>query len=137
MIDLVRNQTPALSKLCHDYQVERLDIFGSAAKGTFDPGRSDLDFLVRFHERNPTGEYAERYLDFADALERLFQRRVDLVTEHSIRNPFLHREVENTREVVYERHGYDTIDDATVWGIAADHLPKLIAEIDLLIAAQK
>ena len=103
MIDLVKNQTAELTELCRYYRVDRLDIFGSAAKGTFDARRSDLDFLVRFHQRNPTGEYAERYLDFAEALEKLFQRRVDLVTEHSIRNPFLRREVESTRELVYER----------------------------------
>ena len=103
MIELVKNQKAELSRLCQDYRVERLDIFGSAAKGTFDANRSDLDFLVRFSQRNPTGEYAERYLNFADELERLFQRRVDLVTEQSIRNPFLHREVERTREVIYER----------------------------------
>lgn len=30
-------------------------------------------------------------------------------------------------------HGYDDIDDATVWGIAADHLPKLVAEVELLL----
>jgi predicted nucleotidyltransferase len=93
MIELVENQKRELSNLCRHYRVERLDIFGSAAKGQFDPNRSDLDFLVRFVRRHPTGEYAERYLDFADALEKLFKRRVDLLTEQSIRNPFLHREV--------------------------------------------
>jgi len=103
MIDLVENQKQELSALCQRYRVERLDVFGSAANGAFDPSRSDLDFLVRFGQRRPTGEYAERYLDFADALEKLFQRPVDLLTEQSIRNPFLQREVEATRQVVYEQ----------------------------------
>ena len=103
MIDLVENQKQELSELCQRYCVERLDVFGSAANGAFDLSRSDLDFLIRFGQRHPTGEYAERYLDFADALEKLFQRPVDLLTEQSIRNPFLHREVEATRQVVYEQ----------------------------------
>jgi len=103
MIELVENQKRKLSELCRHYRVERLDIFGSAASGPFDPGHSDLDFLVRFGHRQPTGEYAGRYLDFADALEKLFDRRVDLLTEQSIRNPYLHREVEATRQVVYEQ----------------------------------
>jgi uncharacterized protein with HEPN domain len=30
-------------------------------------------------------------------------------------------------------HGYDTIDDATVWGIAIDHLPRLVTEVESLI----
>lgn len=103
MIELVENQKQAVSKLCRQYRVERLDIFGSAANGPFEPGRSDLDFLVHFGQRNPTGEYAARYLDFADALEKLFSRRVDLLTEQSIRNPYLRREVEATRQIVYEQ----------------------------------
>lgn len=106
MINLVPNQNEELSELCRHYRVERLDVFGSAASGGFETGRSDLDFLVRFAGRGPTGEYAERYLDFAGALEKLFQRPVDLVTEQSIRNPFFLREVEATRQVIYEQpHG--------------------------------
>jgi predicted nucleotidyltransferase len=103
MIELVEIQKRELSELCRHYRVERLDVFGSAANGLFDPSRSDLDFLVRFGQRHPTGEYAERYLDFADALEKLFGRRVDLLTEQSIRNPFLKREVEASRQVIYEQ----------------------------------
>ncbi len=30
-------------------------------------------------------------------------------------------------------HGYDTVDDATVWGIAQDHLPKLVDSIQSLL----
>ena len=31
---------------CRAYGVERLEIFGSAADGRFDPARSDFDFIV-------------------------------------------------------------------------------------------
>jgi len=27
-------------------------------------------------------------------------------------------------------HGYDTVDDAMVWGVIAAHLPKLMVEVD-------
>ncbi len=30
-------------------------------------------------------------------------------------------------------HGYDTVDDATVWGIVQDHLPKLVDEVQSLL----
>ena len=78
-------------------------MFGSAASGEFKESTSDLDFLVRLADRQPTGEYADRYLGLAEALERLFGRRVDLVTEESIRNPYFQREVEATRRLVYDR----------------------------------
>jgi uncharacterized protein with HEPN domain len=27
-------------------------------------------------------------------------------------------------------HGYDTVDDATVWGVIKAHLPRLLVEVD-------
>jgi uncharacterized protein with HEPN domain len=30
-------------------------------------------------------------------------------------------------------HGYDTVDDATVWGIASRSLPQLLAEVETLL----
>ena len=83
--------------------MQRLYVFGSAAAGGFNESTSDLDFLVRMKDRQPTGSYADRYLDLADALERLFGRRVDLVTEESVRNPHFKRELEATRRLVYEQ----------------------------------
>ena len=46
--------------------------------------------------------YAARYLNFADALEALFDRPVDVVIERSIRNPHFRRAVEATRQHVYD-----------------------------------
>ncbi len=45
--------------LCRVYGVERLEVFGSAADGRFDPGRSDFDFIVRMAPR-PEASLARR-----------------------------------------------------------------------------
>lgn len=103
MIPLIQNTQPELVELCRRFGVERLYVFGSAASGQFNARTSDLDFLVRMNDRRPTGAYADRYLGLAAALEELFGRRVDLVTEESIRNPHFRREVEATRQLVYEQ----------------------------------
>lgn len=103
MIALLEQKKKDVAELCRKYGVERIDVFGSAATGDFNPESSDLDFVVRFINRQPTGEYADRYLGLGEALERLFQCRVDLVTEESIRNPFLRREIEATRQPLYEQ----------------------------------
>jgi len=102
MVAMIERKRTALVELCRRYQVERLHLFGSAASDQFDAEGSDLDFLVCFADRAPTGEYADRYLGFADDLERLFERPVDLVTVQSIRNPYFQREVESTRRLIYE-----------------------------------
>lgn len=30
-------------------------------------------------------------------------------------------------------HGYDAVDDATVWGVVESHLPRLIGEVEALL----
>lgn len=46
---LIAAQRAAIAEVCRRYQVRRLKVFGSAARGTdFDPERSDADFLVEF-----------------------------------------------------------------------------------------
>ena len=92
----------ALTELCRRFRVERLYLFGSAADGRFKAGRSDLDFLVAL-ENQPPGEYSDNYLGLAQALEQLFQRRVDLVTGGSIRNPYLRQTILSTRQLLYDR----------------------------------
>jgi len=47
--------------------------------------------------------YADRVLGFAEALEKLFGRRVDLITEESMRNPYFRSHVQATRQIVYEK----------------------------------
>ena len=100
MIPLVEEQTDVLAELCRRYGVRRLDVFGSAATGAFREEESDLDFVVDFADRSPG--YADRYLAFAEALEALFGRKVDLLTERAIRNPSFRRAVEATRQTVYD-----------------------------------
>jgi predicted nucleotidyltransferase len=104
MIGVIEQQLEAIHALCRMYGVRRLDLFGSAATGAFNPATSDLDFVATFADTDGPG-YADRYLDFADALEALFGRPVDVVTERSIRNPYFRQAVEASRQRVHnERH---------------------------------
>ena len=101
MIALVEQQKQGIADLCRRHEVRRLDLFGSAARGDFQPERSDLDFIVQFTRTGYAG-YADTFLDFADALENLLGRKVDLLTERMIRNPYFRATVEATRQKVYE-----------------------------------
>jgi predicted nucleotidyltransferase len=76
-------------------------VFGSATTGAFRPDTSDLDFVARF-DRTREPDYAERFYLFAEALQDLFGRPVDLLTEGMIRNPFFREDVERTRQTVVE-----------------------------------
>ncbi len=100
MIPEIEEKRSAVVNLCHRYGVRQLQLFGSAAKGKFVPATSDLDFVAAF-ANTQSPDYADRYFDFAEALEQLFQRPVDVVTPRAIRNPYFRAEVERTAEVIY------------------------------------
>ena len=101
MIALIDQHRAAVAALCRRFKVRRLDLFGSAAQGTFDAGSSDLDFLVSLDDASPA-DYTDNYFGLAKELERLLGRRVDLVTERSVRNPYFRQVIEATRQPVYE-----------------------------------
>ena len=102
MIPLIDQHRPKLIELCKQYRVQRLDLFGSAAKGMFKPESSDLDFIARFAE-TASPDYADRYYYFAESLESLFNRRVDLLTERMVGQGEFRVMVEPTRQVIYEQ----------------------------------
>lgn len=104
MVAVIEAQREALAALCDRFGVRRLDLFGSAAQGRFDPTTSDLDFVVEFADAGERG-YAMRYLHFAEALEALFGRPVDLLTERMIESPRFRDTLTRTRQRVYERSG--------------------------------
>jgi len=81
-----------LRELCRRFGVRRLDVFGSAARGDFDPARSDVDFLVEFAAQD---DDLAHFLDFKQALEALLDRRVDLVDRKAI---------ETSRNYIRKRH---------------------------------
>lgn len=101
MIREVEQQSLALAELCRQYRVRQLQLFGSAVTDAFAPATSDLDFVAAFADTQ-SADYPDRYLDFAEALERLFNRPVDVLTKRAIRNPYFRREVERAAQVIYE-----------------------------------
>ena len=100
MQPIVKIRLADLRKLCQRFHVRRLDVFGSAARGDFDPKRSDVDFVVEF-ERDAPGKALDIYFGFKEALEVLFARPVDLVVAEAVENPYLRRDIERSRETVY------------------------------------
>lgn len=88
MEQLVEQHLPEIKKLMHQYEVERAYLFGSAAKGTMTE-TSDVDFIISFPDNMHFTTYADNYFELAEKLEQLLKRNVDLVTENTIKNPYL------------------------------------------------
>jgi predicted nucleotidyltransferase len=100
MIECIESHRTELAALCRRYRVNTLVVFGSAADGTYEPARSDLDFLVNFLPIDK-GEIAPDYFGLLHALEDLFRCRIDLVMEKAIRNPYFRRGINQGRQLVY------------------------------------
>ena len=100
MIPLIEHHRTQVSALCHQYGVQSLDVFGSAADDAFDPARSDIDFLVEFSPQH-TGSLFHRYFALQESLEQLFGRKVDLVSAAALRNPYFIASVNRSRQPLY------------------------------------
>jgi predicted nucleotidyltransferase len=103
MIDLLDANRTEIAAICERFGVSRLEVFGSAARGDFEPASSDLDFLIEFEDYGPG--IADRYFDFIRAMEAHFGRKVDTVFGPNVKNPILQEEIDQTRELVYESPG--------------------------------
>jgi len=90
-----------IGELCQKYGVIRLHAFGSAVRDDFSPDSSDIDLIASFAKTKEAG-YADRYLDFAESLEGIFGRRVDLLTPGALHNSRFHESVSRESVLIYE-----------------------------------
>jgi predicted nucleotidyltransferase len=98
---LIEQHRQEIEALCRRYQVRRLEVFGSAARGDdFDPSRSDVDLLVEYEAENSPPAFAE-FLDLREQLAAVIGRPVDLVMVGSVPNPFIKADIERSKEPIY------------------------------------
>jgi uncharacterized protein len=73
--------------------------FGSVCTDRFTEN-SDIDFLISF-ENLSFDQYTDNYFDLHYKLQDLFNRRIDLLTENSLSNPFFIKGVDQTKQLIY------------------------------------
>jgi len=100
MLHLIEQHRAELERLCRGHHVGRLELFGSAATGEFDPATSDLDFLVEFAPLSPS-QRADAYFGLLHGLEDLFCHKIDLVTREAIGNRWFLRTMDPQRKLLY------------------------------------
>jgi len=96
---ILENKFYALRQICQQYEIEKMYLFGSALTDQFGP-QSDIDILISFKDI-PFERYTDNFFELHTALEELFGRKVDLVTERSLSNPILTKTIESTRQLLY------------------------------------
>lgn len=100
LVDVLKDKRSAIAELCARYNVMRLDVFGSALRDDFRPGESDVDLLVEF---GPMEGYAkaEAYFALLDELRELLGTEVDLVMVGAVKNPYIARDIQATKQVLF------------------------------------
>ena len=88
-----------IKALCKKHQVKNLFVFGSILTNRFND-QSDIDFLVSFNNV-PLLDFADNYLSFCESLEKILGRKVQIVVESSIRNPFFKSELDKTKQILF------------------------------------
>lgn len=98
--DLINNRDDFIN-LCKNHHVKQIYAFGSSVSGDFNPGKSDIDLLVEIDESDPI-ERGEKILSLWDKLEVFFKRKVDLITNPNIRNPYLRQSIDESKVLIYD-----------------------------------
>ena len=101
VVNLIESNIEKIRILCADHKVSSLFVFGSVLKDSFDDA-SDVDLVVDF-DKVDLVDYGENYFDFKEQLESLLHRRIDLLEEKGIRNPFLRKQIDIEKRLVYKR----------------------------------
>lgn len=96
---LIENNIQAIIALCKKHKVNKLFVFGSILTNRFNDD-SDVDLVVDF-KKAEVEDYFDNYFDFKYSLEDLLGREVDLLEEQTIKNPYLKKNVDATKALIY------------------------------------
>ncbi|MCS5698888.1 nucleotidyltransferase domain-containing protein [Cyanobium sp. FGCU-52] len=98
---LAQPQLDAIANACRQHQVLRMHVFGSALRDDFDPSRSDLDLLVEFQTIDPSA-LVRAYFGLEQQLASITGKTVDLVMADAVRNPYVRRDIDASKQLIYE-----------------------------------
>lgn len=91
---------PQVNFLFKKHKIKSAYIFGSALTDKFSE-KSDVDFLVNMEENLDPVDAGEHLWDLTFELEDLLNRKIDLITEKSIKNPYFKSELNKTKFSIY------------------------------------
>lgn len=99
MQGFIKDKLDDLKKLCQDYDVKTMYIFGSVCTDKFND-KSDIDILISIKDIS-IEKYTDNYFELHYKLEELFNRKIDLLTENSLSNPYFIESIEETKQLLY------------------------------------
>lgn len=98
-MNLIEQNIDTIKLLCGKYKVAKLFAFGSVLTNKFN-NDSDIDLVVDFKDV-ALNEYADNYFDLKFSLQDALHRKIDLLEEKAIRNPFLKKSIDSSKQLIY------------------------------------
>jgi len=99
MDKIVTDRIDELKRLCETYNVKSMYVFGSVCTDKFNDN-SDIDILISFQTLS-IDQYTDNYFDLHYKLQDLFGRKIDLLTDKSLSNPYFIKGLEQTKQLIY------------------------------------
>ncbi len=99
IMSIIEKNIDKIRNLCIRHYVDHLYVFGSILTSKFNRN-SDIDMGVNFSDVNLV-DYADNYFNFKFGLEEILEREVDLLEDNAIKNPFLRKSIDASKQVIY------------------------------------
>lgn len=100
MVTVIEDRMDSIREACERFHVVSLDVFGSVLREDFEPGRSDIDFLVDFGAMSPCDK-PDAYFGLLDELRAILGAEVDLVMVGALKNRYIRENVNRTKQKLY------------------------------------
>lgn len=97
---LITDNLQKIIALCQKYKVKALYVFGSILTPHFNEN-SDVDFSATFYPEEDPLVAGENRTDFYIDLTELLGRKIDLVDEDCLKNPYFIEELNETKQLIY------------------------------------
>ena len=116
MNSIIENNKQQIIELCKKHHVKNLFVFGSVMRTDFNTD-SDIDFLYEFDTSKinfddldkAEYDYVNNFFSFQEDLENLLKRKIDLLPNKEIKNPFLNQSIEKDKELLYSNERFAEI----------------------------
>ncbi|MES2426979.1 MAG: nucleotidyltransferase domain-containing protein [Bacteroidota bacterium] len=97
----LKDHIKQIEELCNAHDVRSLFAFGSVVSNKFN-SESDVDLVVDIDSKDPI-IYTDNYFALKFQLENILNRNIDLLEDKAIKNPFLKKQIDNTKVLIYGR----------------------------------
>ncbi len=100
MLEVLNTKREQISDICTRHGVARLHVFGSALHEKVRSDESDVDLLVELAPMDPFAR-VDAYFGLLEELGVVLNMKIDLVMVGAVKNPYIARDIERTKQLLY------------------------------------